>query len=72
MNVIDLERAPLHEVVERVAAEARRRGVEVRGGELVGLVPERVVRAAEAAGVELPGVDESRVLESVLRSRGHL
>jgi len=69
MNVIELERAPLHEVVQRVGAEARKRGVEVRGGELVGLVPERVIRAAEAAGVEIPGVDESRVLESVLRSR---
>lgn len=69
MNVIDVERAPLHEVVERVRREAALRGVEVTRGELVGLVPEHVVRAAEAAGVELPGVDESRVLENVLRSR---
>ena len=42
MNVIDVERAPLHEVVERVRREALARGVEVAGGELVGLVPERV------------------------------
>ena len=69
MNVVDVERAPLHEVVERVRAEALARGVEIAGGELVGLVPERVWTAAEAAGVELPGVDESRVLERVLRSR---
>ncbi|HEX4746637.1 MAG TPA: glutamate formimidoyltransferase [Gaiellaceae bacterium] len=69
MNVIDLEAAPLHLVVERVRAEATARGVEVAAGELVGLVPERVVRAAEAAGVELPGIDESRILESALRSR---
>ncbi|HUG64135.1 MAG TPA: glutamate formimidoyltransferase [Gaiellaceae bacterium] len=69
MNVIDIDNAPLHEVVERVRREAARRGVEVRGGELVGLVPDRVVRASAAAGVALPGVDESRVLENVLRSR---
>lgn len=69
MNVIDVDAAPLHEVVERVRAEARDRGVEVRAGELVGLVPERVVRAAESAGMELPGVDESQILENVLRSR---
>ena len=69
MNVIDVELAPLHEVVERVRDEARARGVEVSGGELVGLVPEGVARAAEAAGVDIPGVDETRVLESVLRSR---
>ena len=69
MNVVDLDRAPLHEVVLRVRAEALARGVEVDGGELVGLVPARVVRAAEAAEVELPGVDESKILENVLRSR---
>jgi len=69
MNVVDVERAPLHEVVERVRAEAAARGVPVGAAELVGLVPERVVRAAAEAGVELPGVDESQVLERVLGSR---
>jgi glutamate formiminotransferase len=69
MNVVDVDAAPLHEVVERVRTEARRVGVEVAGGELVGLVPERVVAAAAAAGAELPGIDESQILERVLRSR---
>jgi len=69
INVIDVDAAPLHEVVERVRSEAGRFGVEVSGGELVGLVPERVFAAAVAAGVELPGIDESRILERVLRSR---
>ena len=68
MNVVDIERAPLHEVVERVRAEAASRGVAVRGGELVGLVPESVLRAAREAGVELPGIDESRALERALGS----
>jgi glutamate formiminotransferase len=70
MNVVDVERAPLHEVVERVAAEAAARGVAVSGGELVGLVPESVFVAARGAGVQVPGVDESRVLERVLAARG--
>jgi glutamate formiminotransferase len=69
MNVVDVDAAPLHEVVEHVRAEARGRGVEVTGGELVGLVPERVVTAAAAAGVELPGIDESQILERRLASR---
>jgi glutamate formiminotransferase len=69
MNVIDVERAPLHEVVARVEREARARGVAVAGGELVGLLPERILRAAREAGVDLPGVDDSKVLENVLRSR---
>jgi glutamate formiminotransferase len=69
MNIVDVDAAPLYEVVERVRAEARAHGVEVAGGELVGLVPERVVAAAVAAGIELPGIDESKILERVLRSR---
>jgi glutamate formiminotransferase len=63
MNVLDLQASPLHEVVERVTEEAKGRGVAVASGELVGLVPEVVVRAAAAAGASLPGVDESHVLE---------
>jgi glutamate formiminotransferase / 5-formyltetrahydrofolate cyclo-ligase len=69
MNVLDLDRAPLHEVVERVRAEAAVRRVEVSKGELVGLVPETVVLAARAAGVPVSGVDESRVLERAIESR---
>jgi glutamate formiminotransferase len=66
MNVIDVERAPLHEVVELVRREARARGSEVVTGELVGLVPGRVLLEAAGAGVELPGVDESHVLETAV------
>jgi glutamate formiminotransferase len=63
MNVVDIDRSPLHEVVGRVTREAAARGVEVLGGELVGLVPEQVLDAARAAGVGIPDVDGSRVLE---------
>ena len=66
MNVLDLETSPLHEVLERVTREARVRGVEVAGAELVGLVPAQVLEAAERAGVAVPGVDESRVLERLV------
>ena len=57
---------PLHDAVERVRVEARRRGIEIADGELVGLVPESVYTAARAAGVDVPGVDEGRVLERAL------
>ena len=69
MNVIDVERAPLHEVVERVRREAAARGVAVVGGELVGLVPEGVIEAAAEAGIELPGVDLSKALEPAVGTR---
>jgi glutamate formiminotransferase len=67
MNVVDLDRTALHEVFRRVEREAQALGVEVAGGELVGLVPERVLRAVQEAGVEVPGVDETRVLERALQ-----
>ena len=66
MNLIDFDRSQLHEVVERVRSEAEREHVEVAGGELVGLVPEQVLEAARAAGVEVPGVDEAHVIERLL------
>jgi glutamate formiminotransferase len=66
MNVLDLQCSPLHEVVARVSDEALRREVAVRGGELVGLVPRAVLDAARQAGAIVPGVDETRVLESLL------
>jgi glutamate formiminotransferase len=69
MNILDLERAPLHEVVRRVADEAAAEGVSVTGGELVGLVPERVLEYASAAGVVIDGVDELRTLERALATR---
>jgi len=63
MNVLDVERTPLHEAVAAVVGEARERRVVAGLGELVGLVPASVLAAAEEAGVELDGVDETRVLE---------
>lgn len=53
LNVIDLDAAPLHEVVGRVRREANARGADVVEGELVGLLLARVVlAAAHAAGVD--------------------
>lgn len=52
LNVIDLDAAPLHEVVRRVREAAGDGGAAVLDGELVGLVPARVVlEAACDAGV---------------------
>jgi len=62
-NLLDVERTPLHVLVEAVEREAAARGTRVSSGELVGLVPASVLAAAEEAGVAIPGVDESHVLE---------
>ena len=63
MNVEDWEAAALHEIVERVTAEAQARGAEVVGSELVGLMPAGAAAAAAGAVLRIDGFDESRVLE---------
>jgi glutamate formiminotransferase len=69
MNVEDYEAAALHEIVERVAAEAAVRGVAVRDAELVGLMPAGAAVAAAGAVLRIDGFDPSRVLELRLLER---
>lgn len=63
MNVEDWEAAALHEIVARIEAEARGRGAEVLGSELVGLMPAGAAAAAAGAMLRIDGFDASRVLE---------
>ena len=63
MNVTDWEAAALHEIVERVAAEAEVRGAEVIGSELVGLIPAGAAVDAAGTVLRIDGFDPSRVLE---------
>jgi glutamate formiminotransferase len=63
MNVEDWEAAALHDIVERVTAEAEARGLEVIGSELVGLMPAGAAVAAAGAMLRIDGFDPSRVLE---------
>ena len=63
MNVEDWEAAALHEIVARVEEEARARGAEAMGSELVGLMPAGAAAAAAGAMLRIDGFDSSRVLE---------
>jgi glutamate formiminotransferase len=63
MNVEDWEAAALHEIVARIEREARARGVEVVGSELVGLMPAGAAVAAAGAVLRIDGFDATRVLE---------
>ena len=63
MNVEDWEAAALHEIVERISAEAEARGAEVVGSELVGLMPAGAAAAAAGAMLRIDGFDATRVLE---------
>jgi glutamate formiminotransferase len=63
MNVEDWEAAALHDIVSRIDEEARSRGAEVIGSELVGLMPAGAAAAAAGAMLRIDGFDSSRVLE---------
>lgn len=63
MNVEDWEASALHEIVATVEREARARGVEVAGSELVGLMPAGAAAAAAGAALRIDGFDPSRLLE---------
>jgi glutamate formiminotransferase len=63
MNVESWEASSLHEIVERIEAEAAARGVEVAGSELVGLMPAGAAAAAAGAQLRIAGFDASHVLE---------
>jgi glutamate formiminotransferase len=63
MNVEDWEAAALHDIVSRIALEAKQRGAEVVGSELVGLMPAGAAAAAAGAALRIDGFDASRVLE---------
>ena len=63
MNVEDYEAAALHDILARVEDEARARGVEVSGAELVGLMPAGAAVAAAGSLLKIGGFSPERVLE---------
>jgi glutamate formiminotransferase len=69
MNVEDYEAAALHEIVRRIEEEARARGVDVAGAELVGLMPAGAAAAAAGAMLGIAGFNASHVLELRLLER---
>jgi glutamate formiminotransferase len=63
LNVEDWQASSLHEVVAAVEREARARGLEVTGAELVGLLPAGAAVAAAGSLLRVEGLDASHVLE---------
>jgi glutamate formiminotransferase len=68
LNIIDVEKASLADVVARIRAEAARLGAAVGRGELVGLLPECAVVDPEA--LALDALPDDRILERRLRMLG--
>jgi glutamate formiminotransferase len=63
MNVTDWEASALHEIVDRIMAEAEARNAEFVGSELVGLMPAGAAVEAAGAVLRIEGFDPSHVLE---------
>jgi glutamate formiminotransferase len=70
MNVEDYEAAALHDILARIEAEARKRGVEVSGAELVGLMPAGAAAAAAGSMLRIDGFTPEHVLELRLLRQG--
>jgi glutamate formiminotransferase len=62
-NLIDIDATPLHRVTAEIVRLADEHGVRVRGAELVGLMPARVMAAAAGEALLLPGMAADRALE---------
>jgi len=69
MNIEDWEAAALHDIVARIDIEARSRGAEMVGSELVGLMPAGAAVAAAGAVFRTQKFDPSHVLELRLLER---
>lgn len=67
VNLTDFEATPLHIVFHRIEAEAKARGIEVAGTELIGLLPQRALDLS--AGHDLQWLAGDRITDYVLESR---
>lgn len=68
MNLVDIERTPLHRAFEAVKREAEAHGVTPSWSEIVGLVPERALFDAAARHVQLRNFSPDLVLERKVRA----
>lgn len=64
MNLTDYRVTPLLTAFQAVKTEAARRGIEVAGGELIGLVPQAALDQVAAESLSLDRYDSSHVLET--------
>jgi hypothetical protein len=66
INLTDFEHTPLHHVFESVKLEAVRRGCEVVGSEIIGLVPRKAVELSAEDYLLLENFSPGQVLENRL------
>jgi len=67
MNLTNYRITSMHRAFQAVKTEAAKRGVEVAGSELIGLVPQAAFDQTAAESIQLERFDSAQVLESRLR-----
>lgn len=67
INLVDFQTTPLHHVFAAVAAECARRGIEIEGSELIGMIPAAALEAARGHDLRWLNLRPELVLENVLR-----
>jgi glutamate formiminotransferase len=70
INLTDFEVTPLCTVIEAVRAEAERRGVNVAGMELIGLIPRKALETAGTCNPEFENFNPDLILENRLAKVG--
>jgi glutamate formiminotransferase len=68
INLTDYEVTPLHVVFEAVKKEAQRRGCEIVGSEIIGLVPRKAIDLSPESYLLLENFSPAQVLENRLAS----
>ena len=64
MNLIDYRVTSMYTAFQAVKTEAAKRGVEIAGSELIGLVPQAALDQAAAASLQLERFESAQVLET--------
>jgi glutamate formiminotransferase/glutamate formiminotransferase/formiminotetrahydrofolate cyclodeaminase len=70
INLVDFDLTPLHEVFDAVARECLRRGIEVVGSELIGLIPAAALEASRGHDLQWLNLRPELVIENRLRGLG--
>jgi glutamate formiminotransferase len=67
INLVDFEQTPLWVVFEAVRERCEKKGVEIAGSELIGMIPEAALRSSEGHDLAWMNFREDLVLERKLR-----
>ncbi len=66
MNLTDFRRTPLHVAFDAVRHAAEKRGVQIEGSELIGLIPQAALDASKSRDLHWINLHSDRILETCL------